>query len=34
MLGTDAKPSQKYQLDKQGGSLTANINNINVIDKK
>ncbi|WP_422047497.1 hypothetical protein [Rosenbergiella metrosideri] len=34
MLGSDAKPSQKYQLDKQGGSLTPDVNNINVLDKK
>ncbi len=34
MLGSDAKPSQKYQLDKQGGSLTPDVNNINVLGKK
>ena len=34
MLGSDAKPSQKYQLNKQGGSLTLNVNNINILDKK
>lgn len=34
ILGNDAKPSQKYQLNKQGGSLTPNVININIIDKK
>lgn len=34
MLGSDAKPSQKYQLNKQGGSLTPNVSNINILDKK
>jgi len=34
MLGTDAKPSQQYLLNKQGGILTPNVSNINVIDIK
>ncbi|WP_269778402.1 hemagglutinin repeat-containing protein [Pectobacterium brasiliense] len=34
MLGSDAKPSQKYQLNKQGGVLTPSVSNINVVDGK
>ena len=34
MLGPNASGSQKYLLEKQGGSLTPNISNINVIDTK
>lgn len=34
MLGPDAKPSQKYLLNKQGGSLTPDLSNIKVVGKK
>nr|WP_237397765.1 RHS repeat-associated core domain-containing protein [Gilliamella sp. Pas-s25] len=34
LLGPDAKLSQKYLLNKQGGTLTPNVNNIQIVDKK
>ena len=34
MLGPDAKPSQKYLLNKQKGSLTPDVSNIKVVGKK
>jgi RHS repeat-associated protein len=34
LLGSDAKPSQKYLLNKQGGTLTPNVSNIRIVDKK
>lgn len=34
MLDPDAKPSQKYLLNKQKGSLTPDVSNIKVVGKK
>jgi RHS repeat-associated protein len=34
LLGSDAKLSQKYLLNKQGGTLTPNVSNIRIVDKK
>lgn len=34
MLGPDAKPSQLYLLNKQGGTLTPEVSNISIVDRK
>lgn len=34
MLGPDAQLSQKYLLNKRGGSLTPDVSNIKVVGKK